>query len=522
MRAIDYFDKGAEANPDRSAMIASEGSWSYREMRAATENLARALWASGLRDQEPAGIYSENDPRVLSCMLGIMRAGAVWVPINYRNALDANVEYMNYVEMAWLFYHSQFRDSVHHIQQRVASLRGLICLDRKDGGNPSLEAFMERALEGEVPDWGDAYGNPDRPMGLVPTGGTTGPAKGVRVTNLALGTMAELAAHYWLGDGEHPVCLTTAPLSHAAGVLAFAMGSVGATNVIMPKFEALEVLRNIERYRITHLYLPPTALYNLLAHPEVRNFDYSSLRGFLLAGSPVAPDKLRKAVEVFGPCMCQSYGQTEAPMILTFLDSKTVAAAAAGERPERLASCGKPTMAVRLAIMGDAGRILPRGEAGEIVARGSLVCGGYYKMPEATAEIRAHGWHHTGDIGYMDEDGYVYIVDRKKDMIISGGFNVYCAEVEAAIMAMPEVHECAVIGVPHDTWGEAVKAFIVLHPGVSLSEAAVITYCKQRLGGVKAPKSIEFCDEIYKTAAGKIDRKRIRAPYWRNAERQVH
>lgn len=521
MRAIDYFDKGAEANPDRSAMIAPEGSCSYREMRAATENLARALWACGLRDQEPAGIYSENDPRVLSCMLGIMRAGALWVPINYRNALDANVEYMNYVEMAWLFYHSQFRESVHHIKQRVASLRGLICLDRDEGGNPSLEAFTERAI-GKVPDWGDAYGNPDRPTGLVPTGGTTGPAKGVRVTNLALGTMAELATHYWLSDVEHPVCLTTAPLSHAAGVLAFVMCSVGATNVIMPKFEALEVLRNIERYRITHLYLPPTALYNLLAHPEVGNFDYSSLRGFLLAGSPVAPDKLRKAVEVFGPCMCQSYGQTEAPMILTFLDSKTVAAAAAGEHPERLASCGKPTMAVRLAIMDEAGRILARGEAGEIVARGSLVCGGYYKLPEATAEIRAHGWHHTGDIGYMDEDGYVYIVDRKKDMIISGGFNVYCAEVEAAIMAMPEVHECAVIGVPHDKWGEAVKAFIVLHPGVSLSEAAVITYCKQRLGGVKTPKSIEFCDEIYKTAAGKIDRKRIRAPYWRNAARQVH
>jgi fatty-acyl-CoA synthase len=143
-------------------------------------------------------------------------------------------------------------------------------------------------------------------------------------------------------------------------------------------------------------------------------------------------------------------------------------------------------------------------------------------MPEATAEIRAHGWHHTGDIGYRDEDGYVYIVDRKKDMIISGGFNVYCAEVEAAIMAMPEVYECAVIGIPHDTWGEAVKAFVVLRPGALLSEAALISYCKQKLGGVKAPKSIEFCGEIPKTPAGKIDRKKIRTPYWGGAERQVH
>jgi fatty-acyl-CoA synthase len=335
--------------------------------------------------------------------------------------------------------------------------------------------------------------------------------------------MTEMASRYWRGDDcEHPVCLNTAPLSHAAGVMAFVMCALGATHVIMPKFDALEVLHNIERHRATHLYLPPTALYNLLAHAEVRNFDYSSLRVFLLAGSPVAPDKLKKAVEVFGPCVCQSYGQTEAPMLLTFLDSKTLAAAAAGVHPERLASCGKPTSAVRLAIMGEGGSILPERECGEIVARGSLICGGYYQMPEATAEIRTHGWHHTGDIGYMDEEGYVYIVDRKKDMIISGGFNVYCTEVEAAIMAMPEVHECAVIGVPHDTWGEAVKAFVVPRSDATLSETAVISHCKQRLGGVKTPKFVEFCSEIPKTAAAKIDRKKLRAPYWQHAERQVH
>ena len=522
MRAIDYFDKGAEASPDRTAIIADDGSWSYREMQITTEDIARALCASGLRDQEPAGIYSHNDARVLFCMLGIMRSRAVWVPINYRNAIDANVEYMKYVEMAWLFYHSQFRDTVLEIKQRVPSLRGIICLDRDDGEHPSLQNFMQRGSAAAVPDWGDAYGNPDRVAGLVPTGGTTGPAKGVRVTNLALSTMTEMATHYWCGDVEHPVCLNTAPLSHAAGVLAFMMCSVGATNVIMPRFDALEVLRNIERYHVTHLYLPPTALYNLLAHPQVRDFDYSSLRGFLLAGSPVAPEKLKAAVEIFGPCMCPSYGQTEAPMIMTFLDCKTVAAAAAGDHAERLASCGRPTMAVRLAIMDDNGRTLSSGKRGEIVVRGSLVCGGYYKLPEATAEIRTHGWHHTGDIGYMDEDGYVYIVDRKKDMIISGGFNVYCAEVEAAVMALPEVYECAVIGVPHEKWGEAVKAFVVLRAGASSSEEVIISHCKGKLGGVKAPKSVEFCDEIPKTAAGKIDRKKIRAPHWEHAERQVH
>ena len=520
MRAIDYFDKGAEAAPYQVALVEGDDRYTYREVRAITERIARAMWASGLSGQQPAAIYSPNDARVLFCMLGIMRAGAVWVPMNYRNAMDANVEYLNYVAADWLFYHSQFKVSVAEIAARVPTLRRLVCIDADDGDRPSLESFMARAAT-EM-DWGDAYGNLDRLVGLVPTGGTTGPAKGVKVTTLAWGTMTEMATHYWRGETAHPVCLNTAPLSHAAGVVAFTMFALGATNVIMPKFDALEVLRNIERYRVTHLFLPPTAFYNLLAHPEVRKFDYSSLRVFLLAGSPVSPDKLKQGVEIFGPCLCQSYGQTEAPMLLTFLDQNTVAAAAAGDHPERLGSCGRPTSAVRLAIMDDAGNLLPPNQPGEIVARGSLVTGGYYKMPEATAEIRTHGWHHTGDIGYLDDAGFVYIVDRKKDMIVSGGFNVFCAEVEAAIMALPQVHECAVIGVPHEVWGEAVRAMIVLRDGDSLTEAEVLAHCKAKLGGVKSPKSVEFTAEIPKTAAGKIDRKALRQPYWADAVRQVH
>ncbi len=522
MRAIDYFDKGADADPDRTAIVDGGLRMNYREAREITIRIARAMHASGLRGEEAAGIYSHNDARVLLSMLGIMRAGAVWVPINYRNAIDANVDYMNYVEMAWLFYHSAFRDSVTEIQSRVPSLRHFICLDSDDGDHPSLQTFLKSGDDIPDLDWGDAYGNIDRLVGLVPTGGTTGPAKGVRVTSLAWGTMTDMATHYWRGDCTDPVCLNIAPLSHAAGVVAFTATALSATNVIVQKFDALEVLQNIPRFQVTHLFLPPTAFYNLLSHPDVDKFDYSSLQVFLLAGSPVSPDKLKRGVEIFGPCLCQSYGQTEAPMLLTFLDQKTLAAAAAGEHPERLASCGKPTSAVRLAIMDDEGRVLPSGERGEIVARGTLVSGGYYKMPGATDEIRRYGWHHTGDIGYMNNDGYLYIVDRKKDMIITGGFNVFSVEVEAGIMSLPQVDECAVIGTPHDIWGEAVKAFIVLKNGEHLTEDEILKHCKAKLGGVKAPKSIEFCTEIPKTPAGKVDRKALRSPYWERTERQVH
>jgi acyl-CoA synthetase (AMP-forming)/AMP-acid ligase II len=523
MRAIDYFDKGAEAYPGRTAILDHDGTrYSYAETRVLTERIARAMQANGLTGQERAAIYSPNDARVLLCMLGILRAGAVWVPVNYRNATSAIIAYLNYVGASWLFYHSAYRRAVEQIKASVPALEHFICIDASGNIGPSLEEFMDTGSNLNAGDWADALGNRDQLVGLVPTGGTTGPAKGVRVTNLAWGTMIEMASHYWRAGDTEPICLNTAPLSHAAGVVAFAMFPLGATNVIMPSFDALEVLSNIERFRATHLFLPPTAFYGMLSHPRVRDFDYSSLRLFLLAGSPVSPDKLKKGVEIFGPCMCQCYGQTESPMLLTWLDQETVAAAAAGDHPERLRSCGKPTSAVRLAIMDDAGRIVPTGEPGEIVARGSLVTPGYYNMPEATAEIRAHGWHHTGDIGYLDKEGYCYIVDRKKDMIISGGFNVYCGEVEAGIMALPEVHECAVIGVPDEKWGEAVKAIVVLRGPESLKEEDLIAHCKATLGGVKAPKSVEFREEIPKTPAGKIDRRTLRRPYWADTDRQIH
>jgi acyl-CoA synthetase (AMP-forming)/AMP-acid ligase II len=225
-----------------------------------------------------------------------------------------------------------------------------------------------------------------------------------------VGAFIETAAHYWQIDEGSPVCLSTAPLSHAAGVIAYALFTLGATNVVLPRFDAGAVLQQIEQHGVTHLFLPPTAFYALLAHPEVRKRKHPSLKLLLLAASPVSPDRVKQGVEIFGPCICQSYGQTEAPMIMTWLDQKTVAASATGDHPERLRSCGRASYGVRLGIMDDQGHLLPANQTGEIVARGTLVTPGYHNLPEATAEIRAFGWHHTGDVGYYDEDGYFYIV----------------------------------------------------------------------------------------------------------------
>ena len=521
MRSTDYFDKVARRHPDRMALIAGETRYTYGELQALSHKVAGAMLGAGLRHQEPAAILSPNDGAVLVSLLGLWRAGAVWIPVNTRNALDANIQYLKYVRPVWLFYHSSHAADAAKIREAVPSIRHVICLDRDGGDCPSLDAFMATAGEGEIADWGDASGNPDELVAIIATGGTTGPAKGVRILNRSWSMMLETIVNVMPSDLPS-VCLATAPLTHAAGPFATAALAMGATIVVLPGFDAGSVMEAIAHHRVTHMFLPPTALYSMLAHPRVGAFDYSSLRYFLLAGSPVSPDKLKQAVEVFGPCMCQSYGQTECHLIATWLPPDVVAAAASGDHPERLSSCGYASYSVRVEIMDDDGRLLPDGEVGEIVARGGIVGGGYFEMPEASAEVVAGGWHHTGDVGRRDEHGFFYIVDRKKDMIVSGGFNVFSAEVEAAVMGLAEVSECAVIGVAHEKWGEAVTAIVVLKPGAKLSAEDVIARCKATLGSVKAPKAVHFRSEIPRTAAGKFDKKAIRSEFWAGASRNVN
>jgi acyl-CoA synthetase (AMP-forming)/AMP-acid ligase II len=330
--------------------------------------------------------------------------------------------------------------------------------------------------------------------------------------------MIETAADGMGGRTDNPVALVSAPITHAAGPIALSTMSLGATQVILPGFDAEKVLQAINHYKISHMYLPPTALYQLLASPEIGQHDYTSLRIFILVGSPCSPEKLRQAVEVFGPCMCQSYGQVECPMIVAWFPPEDVARFAK-EAPEKLASCGKVTRSLKVALLDDDGKQVPLGEAGEICARGVLVSHSYFEKPEETAEVRKFGWHHTGDVGKFDEDGYLYIVDRKKDMVVSGGFNVFTSEVEAAVTELAAVRECAVIGIPHEKWGEQVHAIVVAD---GIDEATVIAHCKARLGGVKAPKSVAFVDAIPRTAAGKMDKKALRIPYWGENARMVN
>jgi len=463
-------------------------------------------------------VYSHNTIEVFPCLLGGMRAGNILVPANARDEISATVHFLNLTKTKWFFYHSSLTENVSEIRAQVPSLEHFICIDKDNADDKSLQRFIDEEGDGEVP---SLVHDPHREIYYYATGGTTGFSKAVIWDNLVWDTFTGLF-NWAARTDEAPVHLCVAPLSHTAGPLGMGLMPAGVTNVVLPGFDPLQVLKSIEEHKVTHLFLPPTALYALLSHPEVGNFDYSSMKYFLIGAAPVSSDKMKEAVKVFGPCICQAFGQSESPAFLTWMSPQQLAEAATDPAKEhRLKSCGQPTLAMKVAIMDDDGNIVPNGERGEIVAQGNLLSVGYLGNPEATAEMRQFGWHHTGDIGVMDDDGFIYIVDRKKDMIITGGFNVYPAETENTLLAHPALQDAAVVGVPDEKWGEMVKAVVTLKAGQNVTEEELIDFCKKALGSVKAPKSIEFWDSLPRTAAGKISRKDIRKKFWVGHERSV-
>jgi acyl-CoA synthetase (AMP-forming)/AMP-acid ligase II len=300
------------------------------------------------------------------------------------------------------------------------------------------------------------------------------------------------------------VYLALAPLTHAAGVLCFPIMALGGEIVIMPAPDLAEFLGLIGRHRVTHAFLPPTLIYLLLDHPGLAAADLSSLQCLWYGAAPMSAARLEQAISAIGPVMGQLFGQTEAPMMISTMAPKDHFHPDGSLARERFTSAGRPTPLVTVAIMDDEGRLLPAGQRGEIVVRGPLVMAGYYQDPAASAEAARHGWHHTGDIGYLDPDNYLFIVDRAKDMIITGGFNVYSAEVEQALLTHPAVLDCAVIGLPDDKWGERVTAVIQPHPGQDLADADLRAFVKDRLGSVKAPKQVEVWPDLPRSKVGKV------------------
>jgi fatty-acyl-CoA synthase len=500
-----YLDKGASLDPDAPCLTLDGVSLSYGGVVELTHAVARALRRSGIAPGDKVGILSANDPTAFACVFGIARAGAVWCPINPRNAAGENTDLLHLFDCSALIFQPAFDELVAQIAPKLPKLTTLVRLGASSDLAPGFRAWLDAARADPPAE----AAPPDDVVALVGTGGTTGRPKGVMLTDRNLEAMSAITLMSYPFQGR-PVYLAQAPLTHAAGVLCFPILACGGEVVIMAKPDVGRFLELIERHRVTHTFLPPTLIYMVLGHPALDRTDLSSLQCFWYGAAPMSTARLAEALDRIGP-MAQLFGQSEAPMMISTMSPAEHRLPDGTVHTARLSSAGRPAPLVTVAILDPQGRPVPRGARGEICVRGSLVMAGYYRDPEATAQASAHGWHHTGDIGFLDAEGYLHIVDRAKDMVITGGFNVYSAEVEQALMAHAAIRDCAVVGLPDDKWGERVTAVVQLQPGAELDTDELITFVKQRIGSVKAPKQIEIWPELPRSTIGKVLKADIRA-----------
>lgn len=505
MRLIDYLDKGAMLGEGSPCLTLGTADLSYGDVQRTSHRVARALQRSGIAPGDKVAVLSSNDALAFACVFGISRAGAVWCPVNPRNEASENRFVLDAFDCSCLIFHSAYAPMVEQMRAQLPKVRQLVCLDAAFGWAPSWAQWVE--------------GVGDEPIAIAPvddlamiagTGGTTGQPKGVMLSGRNLETMSALTLMGYPFDGR-PVYLALAPLTHAAGVLCLPVMALGGRVVIMPKPDLGDFLALIERHRVTHTFLPPTLIYMLLQHEKLASTKLDSLQCFWYGAAPISAARLEEALTAIGPVMAQLFGQTEAPMMISMMAPREHFHADGSVARERLSSAGRPGPLVQVTTMDADGKLLAAGETGEIVVRSSLVMMGYYQDAKATAEAGKGGWHHTGDIGRVDADGYMFIVDRAKDMIITGGFNVYSVEVEQALMQHPDVQDSAVIGLPDDKWGEKVVAVLQLRPGRTVQPDELIAFVKARIGSVKAPKLVEIWPDLPRSKVGKVMKKDIRA-----------
>ena len=517
MRVIDLLDYGMSRMPRRPCVVDDRIRYTHAEVRVLSHRVANGLHAAGLRRGARVAVYSPNVALTLVAMIGLFRAGAVWLPVQTRNPLAENIAFLAENDCEFVFFHSSVAADAQAMRAAVPSLRGTVCFDTPSDGTPCFDDWAA----GFAPDFPDDAHGPEDLAWIKGTGGTTGRPKSVMICQRnAEALFVNFNLCMPATDGHH-INLAAAPVTHGAGNIALCCLFSGGTVVLLERADPARILDAIEQHRITTMFLPPTVIYSLLATPAVRARDYSSLRYFIYAAAPMSARKLAEAIDVFGPVMAQAWGQTEAPLICTYMSPADHAVADPGHRAQRLTSCGRPSPLTRVAVMDDDGRLLPANERGELVVRGNLVMKGYHKRPEENEAVTRHGWHHTGDVGYRDDEGYFYIVDRKKDMIISGGFNIFPSEIEQVLWQHPAVLDCAVVGVPDEKWGEAVKAVIELKPGMLATEAEFREHCRTSLGGLKTPKSFEFWASLPRSPLGKVLKREIRERYWAGRERRV-
>jgi fatty-acyl-CoA synthase len=500
--------EGLNRYEDEPCLYLGDSVASYADVRRSTSQLVQALQSKGLGKGSKIAVISGNRPEVLSNIAAMQLAGCIGSPLHPLGSLDDHAYVLEHAGIdALVFDANLFCQRASELKQRFPDLV-LLGLGPNDVGEDylALAAGFE-AGPLKAPDI-----SPDEISSITYTGGTTGKPKGVLSTYRATSYMTMIQMAEWEFPEDLRMLIAT-PLSHAAAAFFIPVLQKGGAFYVMQGFSPDEFYDMVERHRITATMLVPVMLYYLLDSPRSGTADMSSMQTVFYGASPMSPARLAEGMEKWGQVFYQFFGQSEAPMVLANMKKAEHDPA----RPERLASCGRPAPWVHLALLDDNCEAVADGEPGEICVRAPLVMHGYKDMPDQTAEAMAGGWLHTGDIGRFDNEGFLYIVDRKKDMVVTGGFNVFPREIEDVLSAQDAVAQVAVIGVPDEKWGEAVKAVIVLKPGFTASETLtteLVDCVKTAKGSVQAPKSIDYVEAIPLTAVGKPDKKVLKAAYW--------
>ncbi len=518
MNIVTGLKAAVASTPEKTAITCGNVRLSFTELDERVNRLSSALASMGIKHGDRVAILAFNCHRFLEYYFAVPQLGAAVVPINFRIPA-AEVKYiLDHSESRALFVDRALLPLIEAVRQELDTVEHFIFLD-----DDAPEGFIayEEMLAKASPAFDAPEVKEDDLLGLFYTSGTTGEPKGVMLTHRNMMANIRHSEPYRRHEPDD-IFLHAAPMFHLAdGAAVFSSTVHGVTQAFIPRFDPQLVLDIISRERITTTILVPTMINFILQHPRLASFDLSSLRLITYGASPIAPEMLRRAMEVFGCDFGQGYGLTEASPLLTVLmpedhiirDEKSL---------RRLSSCGKPVEGVEVRVVTADGEDARPGEVGEIVARGPNIMLGYWKRKEDTENAMYDGWLHTGDLATMDEDGYIYLVDRKKDMIVTGGENVFSTEVEAVLYAHPSIKEAAVIPVPDRDWGEAVHACIVLRDKEQLSEEDLKDFCRERLANYKVPRSIEFLEgELPKGGTGKILKKQLRERHWQGRERRI-
>ena len=516
----DLYDACVSYYGDEAAIRYEGRTCSYREMGEKSLRLANALHSLGLKKGDKVAFLMANCPEYIFAEYALARLGVARVPLAVLLGSGDHIYMMNHAGCTALIYHEKLAARVREMMPHLETVEHFICASEDPATVMEGHIHLQALIASHSPEVPRVEVDETDLCGLYYTGGTTGRPKGVMLSHRAW-VNSVLLEMLELGLGREEVFAYMTPLTHAGGVLLLPVLLRKGTCLILDHFEPKLFLEHVEQEKVTASFFVPTMIYVLLDYPDLEKHDTRSLRNIIYGAAPTAPERLKQAINTFGPIFTQLYGQTEAPMMISVLP-KEEHIVADPERERRIfSSCGRPTLTTQIRLVDAEEKDVPAGEVGEIISHSINVMDGYYKNPEQTAKTLKDGWLYTGDLARQDEEGFLYIVDRSKDMIVTGGFNVYPREVEDVLFEHPAVKGAAVIGVPDDKWGEAVKAIVVLHEGQAAAESELIEFVKTRKGGILAPKSVEFWDAIPLTNLGKVDKKRMREKYWQGRERRV-